>query len=226
MRQSPAERHKNRRSRNHLYNQLYSSTETQPAQRRQTPFSLAVGSCTGTQGLTGISHPVSTHPEPWANAHGVTVRKDFGMAHSLLRDGEHPTALRSTGLDYTVTMVLAEKNASVLCWDRAFIVTKLEALKAQTEVRGIESHALNNELIHSSFHAEEVKDCFLMVYLWEPNTSPPHVNLEQTDSLPAEIQAFRSIIFVDASMLLNREHNFKITISFGSCIFKMSKENF
>lgn len=87
-------------------------------------------------------------------------------------------------------------------------------------------HWIIKSYIQAVFHAKEVKDCFLMVYLWEPNTSPPHVSLEPTDSLPAEIRAFRSIIFIDASMPLNREHNFKITISFGSCIFKISKENF
>lgn len=87
-------------------------------------------------------------------------------------------------------------------------------------------HWIINSCIRAVFHAKEVKDCFLIVYLWERNTSPPHVNLEPTDSLPAEIQAFRSIIFIDASMPLNRERNFKITISFGSFIFKIAKENF
>lgn len=46
------------------------------------------------------------------------------------------------------------------------------------------------------------------------------------DSLPAEMQVVRNSVFVGASMPLNREHNFKITISFGSHIFKISKENF
>lgn len=73
------------------------------------------------------------------------------------------------------------------------------------------------------FLQKKKKKCFLMVHLWE---HPTHVNLEPKDSLPAEIQAVRNSIFVDASMLLNRKHNFKITISFGSYIFKISKENF
>lgn len=47
----------------------------------------------------------SVGKSPWCDC----KRRSFGTAYSLLRDGEHPTALRSTRQDYTVTMALAEK---------------------------------------------------------------------------------------------------------------------
>lgn len=66
-----------------------------------------------------------------------------------------------------------------------------------------------------------------MVYLREPNTSSLHMSLQPTDSLPAETQAFRTIIFIDASKLLNRKHNSKITIFFLDCAFsKYPKKTF
>lgn len=78
----------------------------------------------------------------------------------------------------------------------------------------------------AAFHGKKVKNFFLMVCLWERNTSSLHISLEPTDSLPAETHTFRTIIFIDPSTLLNRKHNSKITIFFGSCIFKIPKENF
>lgn len=109
--QSSAERLKNERSRNHLYNQPYCSTETE--WRRQTPFSLVISSCNSTRWLTGISHLVSTHTEPCI--HGIQLpwrdcKVGFWDSSLSVRIWRITTVLRSTRQDYTMTVVLAEKK--------------------------------------------------------------------------------------------------------------------
>lgn len=65
------------------------------------------------------------------------------------------------------------------------------------------------------FHAQRSQRQFSPVeFVRNQHLTPTHHSA--ADSLPEEIQAFKIIILINSFMLLNREHNFKISISFGS----------